>query len=470
VSEYTTRKILEMIEENDGPEDLDLAGADLLGIDLSREAVKKELDSLWIENPGAKPTWWFSSWCFSSSVWETGVALYGANLEGAILADADLEGANLTGAHLEEANLYKVHLEEAHLQHAHLEEAYLDYAHLERADLTGAYLQKVAMRHAHLEEACLDYAHLERANLTQAHLERANLLRTHLEMAYLDNAHLEGAYLIQAYLQKTTLEGSHLEGTVLAGAHLGDAILNKANLEGAVLAGAHLPRLDLRNAESIKGIHLYRAWLDDTRLTKKHLGKAIGEELVAISETHAQLWFRAKEAYLGLKTNFEQIGRYDDASWAYRKERRMEKREAWRLAKDALQERDRSAVIRKTWKTGWDLVVEYLCGYGESVGRVLFWMGFVILIAGPLIFGVPGLLRWPKENYDTFLSLSAPRRHAYAYVQHLLYVLDAFTTANFAELQPANALTRFLSALMALIGVFLTGLLGFVAGNRIRRS
>ena len=63
---------------------------------------------------------------------------------------------------------------------------------------------------------------------------------------------------------------------------------------------------------------------------------------------------------------------------------------------------------------------------------------------------------WPEENHDAFFSLPALQRYAYACLQQRLYVLDAFTTANFAELQPANAVTRLLSALLALIGVFLT--------------
>ena len=126
--------------------------------------------------------------------------------------------------------------------------------------------------------------------------------------------------------------------------------------------------------------------------------------------------------------------------------------------------------VRKTWKVGWDLVVEYLCDYGESVGRVLFWMALLLFIAGPFTFGLPGLLAWPAENRGAFLNLPSPWRYAYAYLQQFLYVLDAFTTASFAELQPTTALTRVLSGLTALIGVFLTGLLGFVAGNRIRRS
>jgi hypothetical protein len=37
-------------------------------------------------------------------------------------------------------------------------------------------------------------------------------------------------------------------------------------------------------------------------------------------------------------------------------------------------------------------------------------------------------------------------------------------------LRPANDLIRFLSILESMVGIALTGLLGFVLGNRIRRS
>jgi len=121
-------------------------------------------------------------------------------------------------------------------------------------------------------------------------------------------------------------------------------------------------------------------------------------------------------------------------------------------------------------KAGGDLGIEYVCDYGESIPRVLLSIGLVILVAGPVILGTPGLLHWPKANPDTFFDLSVPQPYGYAYVQQILYVLDAFTTANFAELQPVSAVARLLSALLALIGVFLTGLLGFVVGNRIRRA
>ena len=94
----------------------------------------------------------------------------------------------------------------------------------------------------------------------------------------------------------------------------------------------------------------------------------------------------------------------------------------------------------------------------------------VLLFLSPLLFGWLGLLDWPDKNEETFYALSVPWRYGYAYLQQFLYVLDAFTTADFAELQPANSLGRLFSGFIALLGIFLTGLLGFVTGNRIRRS
>ena len=44
MSDYTREEILKLIEENGGPEGLDLSGKDLSGIDLGREAIKAELE------------------------------------------------------------------------------------------------------------------------------------------------------------------------------------------------------------------------------------------------------------------------------------------------------------------------------------------------------------------------------------------------------------------------------------------
>lgn len=414
MSEYTAREILDMIEDNQGARGLDLSGKDLSGIDLSRDALQAEVARLQKDDPEAQPPWISRP----ASTRLARVIVWLSDGESGSLEEAGLGGINLEGAVLRGANL-----KGADLRRANLEEADLAGANLEGANLWGA--------------------NLERAYLSGAKLGQANLARANLEWTYVSRADLTGADLSAANLASVRFE--------------------KAVLERVRLTDANLSRGDLRDAASIQGLYLHRALLDYTRLTRDQLGDAIGEEM-------GREWRAAREAYLILKNNFEQIGRYDDASWAYRKERRMEKQQAWEEGKQALRHREWGLLASKTWKVGCDLLVEYLCDYGESVGRVLRWMGFLLFVVGPLVFGVPGLLDWPEENYEAFFGRPAPQRYWYAYVQQFLYVLDAFTTAGFARLEPATSVTSVLSGSMALTGVFLTGLLGFVAGNRIRRS
>ena len=98
-------------------------------------------------------------------------------------------------------------------------------------------------------------------------------------------------------------------------------------------------------------------------------------------------------------------------------------------------------------------------------------MGATLFVIGPALISLLGGLEWTGDNRQIYQSLSTPfQRWAYAYFQHVLYMTDTFTTADFAQLEPANDLVRLVSGLMAMLGIFLAGLLGFVAGNRIRYS
>ena len=88
LSEYTREEILKLIEENDGPEGLDLSGKDLSGIDLGREAIKAELEKALKSAPGETPVWYSES--------TEGINLEGINLEGARLSEADLGEARIS--------------------------------------------------------------------------------------------------------------------------------------------------------------------------------------------------------------------------------------------------------------------------------------------------------------------------------------------------------------------------------------
>src|SRR5262249_44927668 len=111
-------------------------------------------------------------------------------------------------------------------------------------------------------------------------------------------------------------------------------------------------------------IHLGGAKLDDTQLGLKQLGGAIGEELAGEFD-------RAAQGYLALERNFEGLGDRDAASWAYRRRRRMQRREALEQARAARGGRNWRRAAGRYAQYASDQLVEWMCDYGESIPRVL---------------------------------------------------------------------------------------------------
>jgi uncharacterized protein YjbI with pentapeptide repeats len=390
MSEYTREEILKLIEENGGPEGLDLSGRDLSGIDLSWMAVSQESMRLMGSDSKERATW-------IGREPEGAKGIYGINLAGSRLVGTNLRGANLVGADMEEANLTD--------------------------------------------------AKLERANLTLARLQKANLERANLRNAALTWSSLQGTRLIEADFRDAGL----------AGVNLRDVDLLWANLQGAKLTYSHLEKVDFFSARTLEGAYFYHAFLDNTRLKRDQLGKEIGEELEG-------KYGQAKEAYLALKNNFAEIGRYDDAAWAYRKERRMEKRVALQEAKEAWQVHDWKRTLCRYAKVASDQLEECVCDYGESVPRVLCSL-LKVYVLFTLIYG----LTWSIIRvYATPTAIiREPTRNP---IDLARFSLAAMTTMELTGLEPRNGLVELLAGLEALLGIALTGLLGFVVGNRIRRS
>lgn len=296
-------------------------------------------------------------------------------------------------------------------------------------------------------------------NLEYANLQGSDLWRANLQGAWLRRANLQGTFLVGANLQGTFL-AANLRGADLSCANLQEADLTAANLQDGKLVYSHLEKVDFFLAESLEGSYFYNVFLNDTRLKREQLGEAIGEEL-------GGKYDEAKEAYLALKNNFAEIGRYRDESWAYVKERQMGKminhpRLARKYYGEELTENPNA------WRLGWfyfghtrkwvaDWFVELLCGYGESLWRVLAWMVLVIL----------GFAAYYQVSHAVVTS---SQDAATSLWDHLIFSLGAFTTLQPTRLQAARPGVELITTIQAITGISLAGLLGFVAGNRIRRS
>jgi uncharacterized protein YjbI with pentapeptide repeats len=338
-------------------------------------------------------------------------------------------------------------LQGAKLLGANLQGAHLSFPNLQGANLSGANLQGANLSSADLQEA----------NLSEANLHGVNLSGANLHGVDLSGANLHGARLWSVSLQGARLWGINLQGARLYGANLQEADLFRANLQGASLWDANLQGVDLLKCKSITHIYLENARLDHTRLRQDQLGEAIGEELAAEkkelpAQQRAKRYASAKHAYLALKQNFDDLGDYNASSWAYIKERKMEKWEAFYSG-------SRGKFIA-------DQLTEWVSLYGEGPWRVIIslvivWLGFALIYG--LTYGVWG--PWQEIDIGRIRYITTDP------IDLLSFSLGAMVTHPPTDLEARSIwFMRVLMPLEALLGIFLAGLLGFVAGNRIRRS
>jgi uncharacterized protein YjbI with pentapeptide repeats len=298
---------------------------------------------------------------------------------------------------------------------------------------------------------------LQGANFTEAILQKALLWRGDFTGTVFRKANLQKADLGVSILAASDLTEANLENAILARADLRDA-----NLSRARLINADIRDVDLTQVMSLVGVYLSGANLNNTMIRREQLQHGLGEEKDGD-------YYGAKEAYLTLKINFLSLGRYDDASWAFVKERKMERkannpfRARRYYGKLELLEPTRFFtgenlffMIRHTNKWIFDWINELLCGYGEMPLRVVFW-ALVTIVAFPFFYFLSGGISTTNEIPPTWLD-------------YLQYSLAAFSTINVADIEATNNYAKLLTSVEALLGISIVALLMFALGNRISKS
>jgi hypothetical protein len=109
--------------------------------------------------------------------------------------------------------------------------------------------------------------------------------------------------------------------------------------------------------------------------------------------------------------------------------------------------------------------VEWVCDYGESLSRVFATL-LVVFAVFTVIYGVTGsVLRAVDTPHGQVQVVTHDP------VDLAIFSLMAMTTSGLPTitLTPSSVYVNLLNGFQALFGIFLTGLLGFVAGARIRR-
>ena len=189
-----------------------------------------------------------------------------------------------------------------------------------------------------------------------------------------------------------------------------------------------------------------------TRMRADQLGGCVGEE--AAGEYQA-----AQESYLVLEQNFKSLGSHGEASWAYKRGRRMGRLLAGQRARSALREHRFRDGAGQAYHWASDRFVEWLCDYGESLSRIVRAFVATALVFAVLYGITAGLV--PE-------GASEGTRHP---LDLLSYSVINILTSNPPEigLKPTGGVTNLLVGLEGALGIILMGLFGFVLGARLRR-
>lgn len=299
---------------------------------------------------------------------------------------------------------------------------------------------------------------MEHAKLIYGDYSKASFFACNLQQADMRYGRYDDAIMVNADLKGANLNSSSFDSTNFLGCNLQDADLYLARFSGKTNLGR----------ENFKGLIIQ----ESEERYRKFVERAILPESNLPLDLHLKDRLeKGIDIYQHLRSHFKEMGQNDDARWAYLRQRRLIKQRRLKSFVKAFQKHEFKDAGQNFINWVSDQFIEWLCDYGESIWRVIIWLIIWMTAIGPLLFGFAGGFFWPRDLYDKYVSIPSPfGQWLYSYFQTFLYTIDTLTTSNYSLLLPKNDIVRLISGLLAIVGIFLAGLLGFVTGNRISNT
>jgi uncharacterized protein YjbI with pentapeptide repeats len=231
---------------------------------------------------------------------------------------------------------------------------------------------------------------------------------------------------------------------------------NKLLLDGSFLENIFL-ELDL--GENVM-VNLNNVMLRNTKIEKKEIFNRILQE-------KKKKYSEAKEIYLLLKNNFHSIGRYEDESWAFKKEKDMERFAHYKNGR-----------YLKGIISGF---LNFIYGYGEEPSKVFRFAVIIILFFSFLYFNYGISVFIPEVRniqYDFFKNIwlgigniellssiikNFPWRD---YLNSLYFSLTTFATLAFGNIGPLTITSKIIAGIESFIGPFTIALFVYTFARR----
>ena len=264
---------------------------------------------------------------------------------------------------------------------------------------------------------------------------------------------------------------------------------NKVNVsfERAYLENAYL-KLDLGAGTSID---FTDALLRNTKIERDQIENRILQE-------KKKEFSRAKKVYLLLKNNFHSIGQYKDESWAFTKEKDMERKSTsfysllskykkYSLFKKILKQSNllKRIIVRLKILSKWLFsrkaiewfnlsFSDFIYQYGENPWRVIRF-ALIIIFLFAVILNFSGIVNSDSTNLIIeFIKKSQGDEYTIRYLGPVLgsflnclyFSVVTFTTLGYGDFQPAVGLSRFFVSLESIIGAITMALFVYTFARR----
>jgi len=299
---------------------------------------------------------------------------------------------------------------------------------------------------------------------------------------------------------KFLLLNNFMGATFERGADFGNAIFspgNKLNLkvkESGIISFEHTflenVFLDVDLDDGVL-IDFTDALLRNTKTKKKQIENHILQK-------KREKFYEAQEIFLLLKNNFHSIGRYNDESWAFKKEKDMERlsyffnsfaknmgsKEKKSKGKEPKEKKSKFILFFNWLKT--KNFGKWLCscffniiyGYGERPQNVIFFAIFIIILFS-IFFSILGIdsleiveMKSPtvqeifNSNSEIISKGNLLNKTTNYFIDCLYFSTITFTTLGYGDFRPLERWGRILAGSEAFIGAFMMALFVYTFARR----
>jgi len=160
-------------------------------------------------------------------------------------------------------------------------------------------------------------------------------------------------------------------------------------------------------------------------------------------------WPDAEDIYKNLNGLWTSNGNLSDANWAFVKGKKMERKRLIKEIKN--KETDFSTKIKKSLTAGWNFTKDVLFGYGESIKKMMLTYVITVFLFAYIYYASQSI---SITDYALALKIS----------------LKNMVAISSEETLKASPFLDFLNMVQTTIGILITGIFGFILGNKIRNQ